>query len=229
MLNVSVQDKGSFRMRSIIAFSVLTIGLLLFLFLNQSNVSANDAGKTTLSPWPPVVGETYPDLELIDQMGNPFRLSALKGKVILLEPVGMTCPACQAFSGAHDTGPFGGGVAGRGLNSVHKLLPKYSNGFKIPHRDVVLVQVLLYDMRMGAPSAKDAAAWAKHFGLKMSRNEIVAVSPYDLRSKIAYNLIPGFQLIDRNFVLRSDSSGHHPKNNLYTHLFPLVPKLVNSR
>ncbi len=41
-------------------------------------------------PWPPVKGEIYPDLDLIDQSGARFLLSTLKGRPILMEPVGMS-------------------------------------------------------------------------------------------------------------------------------------------
>ena len=46
--------------------------------------------------WPPKLNEPYPDLQLIDQEGAPTRLSDFKGRIILLEPIGMTCKACQA-------------------------------------------------------------------------------------------------------------------------------------
>jgi cytochrome oxidase Cu insertion factor (SCO1/SenC/PrrC family) len=39
--------------------------------------------------WPPQLGQPYPDLELVDQTGQKTRLSSFKGKVILIEPVGM--------------------------------------------------------------------------------------------------------------------------------------------
>jgi len=44
--------------------------------------------------WPPEVGEPYPDATLIDQEGNPVKLSSFKGSVLLIEPIGMTCAAC---------------------------------------------------------------------------------------------------------------------------------------
>ncbi|MBI3928653.1 MAG: redoxin family protein [Armatimonadetes bacterium] len=54
-----------------------------------------------------MVGKPYPDLKLVNQDGNTVELSRFKGQVLLVEPVGMTCPACNAFAGAHDVGPFG--------------------------------------------------------------------------------------------------------------------------
>ena len=211
----------------VLMVTYVAVGSLGALNISEASVhGVKIQSSPQITPWPPKVGRLYPDLQLIDQEGQSFRLSALMGKVILLEPIGMTCPACQAFSGAHDVGGFGGGVAGGGLDSLHKLLPRYAKGLRLPRRDVVVVQLLLYDMRYGQPKPKDAREWALHFGLKKGHNEIVAVSPYDLRSDIAYNLVPGFHLIDKNFILRSDSTGHQPKDNLYAKLFPMIPYLL---
>ena len=40
--------------------------------------------------WPPSVGETYPDVELRDHKGEIVKLSSFRGKVLLIEPIGMT-------------------------------------------------------------------------------------------------------------------------------------------
>ncbi len=40
--------------------------------------------------WPPVLGQQYPNLQLSDAQGQPFELASLRGKVLLIEPVGMT-------------------------------------------------------------------------------------------------------------------------------------------
>ena len=36
----------------------------------------------------------------------------------------------------------------------------------------------------------------------------IGLSRYTNRA--SYDLVPGYQLIDREFVLRKDSAGHHP-------------------
>ena len=54
--------------------------------------------------WPPKLNEPYPDLHLVDQDGKLTRLSEFKGKIILVEPIGMPCQACQAFCGGHHVG-----------------------------------------------------------------------------------------------------------------------------
>ncbi len=41
-----------------------------------------------------------------------------------------------------------------------------------------------------------------------------------------YQKIPGFHLIDREFVLTHDSSGHHPEDDLYRDLLPALGQMV---
>lgn len=170
-------------------------------------------------------GQTYPDIDLIDQTGQRFKLSDLKGKILVVEPVGMNCPASQAFSGAHDVGSFQNNAVQKGLQSVPKLIPRYTQGMPFPNREVVFVQILFYDMNFGPAQPDDAKKWAEHFKLDKANNEIVAVPAKDMRSNTTYNLIPGLQLIDKDFVLRSDSSGHHPQDNMYDTLIPMIPEL----
>ncbi len=204
----------------------------IFMMLNAVNFftpAQHTLEKRQPSIWPPQLNKPYPDLELIDQDGMKFKLSDLKGHVIIIEPTGMNCPACQAFSGAHEYGAYQNNAVEQHSKSFRKIFPQYAKGLKLPSKDIFFVQLLLYDMKMGPPRPEDAANWAKHFNIRKKDYHIVAVSPYDLRSQASYNLVPGFQLIDRDFNLRADSSGHHPKHNLYTQLIPLTPKLVSQK
>lgn len=211
-------------------FSIITAIILpiFWIFFSSGYVSSPSIASRHVmpEPWPPVVGQTYPDLELIDQDGEKFKLSYLKGKVIIVEPIGMNCAACQAFSGGHDYGSFENNPVQQYISSFHKLFPIYVKGLKLPHPDVVVVQLLLYDMKLDAPKPEDAAAWAKHFRLSKGQNYFVAVSPYDMRSPESFKMIPGFQLIGRDFILRADSAGHTPKHDLYRQLIPFIPKLI---
>ncbi|MGH1456246.1 MAG: peroxiredoxin family protein [Alphaproteobacteria bacterium] len=178
------------------------------------------------NPWPPVVGQRYPDLELIDPDGGRFRLSQLRGKVIIIEPTGMNCPACQAFSGAHEYGAYENNPVQEYVESVRAVFPRYANGLKLPNRDIIFVQLLLYDMKLGKPTVHDALKWAQHFNIYQVPNYYVAVAVDDLRGDVSFNMIPGFQLIDQNFILRADSTGHRPKADLYSELIPSAARLV---
>lgn len=194
----------------------------------KPGAKAKSAGlKSNPTYWPPRLNNYYPDLDLINQDGKRTRLSSFRGKVIIVEPIGMSCPACQAFAGANKANikPYGSSRPQRGLKSIDELLKQYG-GVSLNDQRVVLVQLLLYNQNMRVPSPQEGRAWARNFGLYTQRNAYVLVGQQNLINRHSYNMIPGFQLIDKNFVLRSDATGHHPKNNLYTHLLPMVKKLL---
>jgi len=178
--------------------------------------------------WPPKLGAQYPDLTLVDQSGKEFNIADLKGSVIVIEYIGMNCPACQAYSGANTSiGPFENNAVQRNLPSIEESFLRYSGGISLSDERIIFMQILLYDMNLGATEPEEAKRWAEHFQFEQSQNEYVTVPIKDLRGSASYNLIPGFQLIDKNFILRSDSTGHYPKHNLYTQLLPMVPKLLD--
>jgi hypothetical protein len=174
--------------------------------------------------WPPVLGQSYPDLDLLDRDGQPVRLSKWRGQVILVEPVGMDCPACQGFAGGNEKGAFGNAQVQGSAWAIEKLLEAWGGGVHLGDRDLVYVQLLLYDLHKGPPTPADAAAWDDHFDVK-SRFGRVLVPKGDLRNKASYDLIPGFQLIDRNFVLRKDASGHRPTHG-YDELLGAIQSLL---
>ena len=204
---------------SLVLALVLALVLSLLLLLVPGCLEAK-------SDWPPRLGESYPDLLLIDHEGREFRLSELKGKVLLVEPVGMNCPACNAFAGAQVRGGFNGLRPQQNLESIEKYLPRYAGGVDIGNPDLKVIHLLLYDFNMRQPSVNDAKAWAEHFGLDRQDNIIVAVSKSDLRGKASFAMIPGFQLVDRDFVLRQDATGHRPRHNLFSELLPMIPNLL---
>ena len=177
--------------------------------------------------WPPQVGEPFPDLFLYSNKGS-HHLSDFRGKVILVEPVGMNCPACNAWNGANRIGGYQGTSPQQGLASIEELLPRYA-GIELDNPDIVLVHLLLYDMNLQTPTPEDAHKWAQHFGWKDKDNVYVMVGEPLYINKVSYDMIPGFYLIDRNFILRSDATGHRPKHNLWKHLLPMIPVLIDQQ
>ena len=175
--------------------------------------------------WPPQVGQPYPDLEFVNHDGRAIRMSDFKGRVLLVEPIGMNCPACNAFAGAGRKGGFEGVKPQGGLGSIERYLREYAG--TTLGRDLVLVHLLLYEFTMGAPKLEDAQLWAEHFDLTGQKNVYVVYSERDLRGDASYNLIPGFQLVDRLSILRKDSTGHHPRHNLWKELLPEVKRLLD--
>ncbi len=78
-------------MKRKVLFHVLLLSLILNL---TAKVNAEQF-------WPPQLGRTFPNKEFVDQNGTAFKMSELYGSVVLVEYVGMTCRACQAYSGGN--------------------------------------------------------------------------------------------------------------------------------
>ena len=86
--------------------------------------------------------------------------------------------------------------------------------------DIVFVHLLLYGFDMEAPSLEDAREWAKHYGIDQRDNHLVLVGDARMLSSKTRAMIPGLQLVDRDFKLRFDSTGRDPKHDLWTELLP---------
>jgi hypothetical protein len=175
--------------------------------------------------WPPEKNRTYPDLELMDQDGKVTRLSDFKGKVILIEPIGIPCQACVAFAGGHEFGAFQGIEPQADLESIEAYAKQFGQVHLHDDR-IVRVQLLLFNQAMQAPTQAEATAWAKHFQMQRANNDIVLVGAPSMATKASRDLIPGFQLIDKHFILRCDSTGQSPTDNLYKKLLPQIRKLL---
>ncbi len=205
---------------------VLTIAALTYQFRNDLRFAEPIGASRPDFDWPPQLGEAYPDLKLYDQEGRLTRLSDFRGKIILIEPIGMPCKACQAFCGGHRRGGFHGIVPQPGLPSIDEAARSYG-GFDLSDPRIVQVHLLLFDFDMQAPTVDDARAWAAHFGMDRRRNQIVLAGSPAMASQASYQMIPGLQLVDQDFALRYDSTGHTARHDLYRELLPAVRTLLN--
>jgi hypothetical protein len=207
----------------------LTIVLILAFFALVSSCGSAFGQKGKLPVfWPPKLDYYYPDLTLLDQNGKKVQLSSFMGKILVIEPIGMSCPACQAFCGANrkGLGPYGQVRPQSGLKSIDECLAQ--KGISTTDPAITFIQLLLYGPTLQAPTLAEAKAWARHFRVDSKSNYHVLVGNKSLINQASYNMIPGFQLVDKSFVLRSDATGHHPKNDLYSHLIPMLKRILSS-
>jgi hypothetical protein len=224
--------------RGLAASGLLAFGALLLAagcLVEADPVPPREVDVEAIEPvpdhiWPPRVGERYPNLRLLNSRGERIALDSLAGRVILVEPIGMDCPACNAFAGGNRPGASGfqGVQPQGGLPAVDELLDSYAEGISLSDDRITLVHLLLYRPgRDGPPKLETARLWAEHFGIEESDDTIVLVGEPYLIGPASYNMIPGFHLIDADFVLRFDATGHKPKHNLWSELLPAVPSLID--
>lgn len=181
------------------------------------------------SPWPPVKGQPYPNLKLAEASGGQLELASLRGKVVLVEPIGIGCPACNAYAGAESLGGFRGAPVQEGLGALETHLRDLAHVRLGGEPDLVLVQLLLFDGSSSvghAPTLEDAREWAEHFGFAGRPEVHVVCGTTALANQASYALVPGFQLIDRQGVLRYDGCGHHPQDNPYDVVLASIPALL---
>lgn len=193
--------------------------------------TASKGNENLPEVWPPKMNVVYPDFELFDQKGEKFLLSSLAGRVIILEYIDISSPISQAQSGSATAGVYFGAKSqelNKEAQPFSDIVNKITNGaFTLPNDNILELKVLVYGAD-GAPGSRDdAEQWAQHFKLEESDNVIVAVPSLDMRSDESQSLVRGFQLLDKNMILRVDSSGVMPKHNLRMTLVPLVPKLIH--
>ncbi len=182
-------------------------------------------------PWPAKMNSPYPDMAMFDQEGKEFTLSSLKGRIIVIEFIDISSPKSQAQSGAGLFGPYYASASSdidKYTQTFSQVLRKNSaSSAMLPNDNVVELKIIVYGENGDAGSRDDAQNWAKHFDLKKSDNVIVAVPKKDIRGNESASLIAGFQLIDKNMLLRVDSSGPSPKHSLAMTFVPLMSKLMN--
>jgi hypothetical protein len=174
--------------------------------------------------WPPEKYRSYPELELVDQTGARTKLSEFRGKILLIEPVGMTCRACVAFAGGHERGAFCGVEPQENLESIDECARKYGS-IRMQDEDIVHIQLILFNSQMQAPTEPEVQWWAQHFGMIRSENRVVLAGSPAMANLVGRELIPGFHLVDKRFMLRADSTGMKPEDNLYSDLLPMLRQL----
>ncbi len=214
-------------MQRIIAIVIMLLGAGMAYYFTFAAGERFESADGEAVVWPPQLEQVYPDIAVIDHLGREFGLHDLQGKVTLIEPVGMNCAACNAFAGGAKKGGLEGNAVQGGVSSIEKIFQHYTKSPLANNADVNFVILLLYDLHFGDTEPNDAKAWAAHFGYDKMDNVFVVVPKQDVRGKGSFNMIPGFQLLDKQMRLRWDSTGHHPQHNLYKQLLPAIAYLVH--
>lgn len=100
-------------------------------------------------------------------------------------------------------------------------------GVSLDDEGLIVVHLLLYGFDMEAPSVDDAREWAEHYRLDERSNHVVLVGEPNMLSSSTYAMIPGVQVVDRDFVLRYDGAGNRAPHDLWTEVLPGVSAVLN--
>jgi hypothetical protein len=178
--------------------------------------------------WPPVLDQPYPPLVLLGIDDQWHALADLKGRPVLIHVIGMGNPASNAWAGAGDDPErgFRGVIPQVGLGTLRENLQQHAGGVALDDPRFAVVHLLLADPAGHAPSVADAREWAARFGVDGLRNHLALVGDARLATAAGLAMVPGFQLLDRDLVLRRDSTGEQPKHDLHRDLLPELARML---
>lgn len=173
--------------------------------------------------WPPEEGQPFPVMPLLSPTLEKRMTESFRGRVTLIEYAAMTSPVTQALAGSNDRGPYGAVAMSPSFKRLEQYFPDYSGG--IQAGDINRVQILMTDLRSQIVSPALAQAWSEHFELESKHGRTVLIASAALLQGTGAELIGGFQLLDKNMIVRADATRTRSKT-LFSVLFPLLPRLV---
>lgn len=124
--------------------------------------------------------------------------------------------------------PFPGQHTQVGMPSLERAALDYGQ-INPGHSDLRYIHLLIYGLDGGTPSVADAAAWSQHYGLDKQDNHVVLIARPEMQSKSTRAMIPGMQLVDRNFRLRYNAAGPRAPHDMWTDLWPGVASLLSEQ
>jgi hypothetical protein len=111
------------------------------------------------------------------------------------------------------------------LRSFERCFDEFGGDASLSDDRLLFIQVLYYGpSARRPPTLAEARQWAAHFRATTPHG-LVLVAPSELLSRETERMMPGFQLVDHDFVLRCDA-GNPPRQDLYRELLPMVPHLL---
>ncbi|MDK2970686.1 MAG: hypothetical protein PWP23_441 [Candidatus Sumerlaeota bacterium] len=176
--------------------------------------------------WIPRVGETYPALDLVSWRDEPVRLSSMRGKVLLVEYAAMPSPISQAFAGANLRGALGEVRPDTNVLSLGEVLPFFAKGLEYGDKRFAHVTILIAGPDGGAPTAADARAWARHFGIAEEQGRFVVAASGDTLARGVRAFAPGFHLVDTDFRIAEIATSGDVPERLRLNVLPKAPKLL---
>jgi hypothetical protein len=187
---------------------------------SPSRMAALAAVPNTTPGWPPVEGQPFPEVPLVDHLGRPFSMASLRGRPVLVELVSMTCAGCQAWSGGGERGAFDGLASQEGLPPIERTFGEWT-GHELHGGELSFVQLVVYDTALEPPTPEALAAWRDHFGLVGDHTRVVTGGA-GLANVESMRRIPGFLWLDADGTVVVDAAGPASPHDLYDDLLPIA-------
>ncbi|RMG41610.1 MAG: hypothetical protein D6719_08165 [Candidatus Dadabacteria bacterium] len=176
-------------------------------FGGDTKKKTTQAISTTKHNWPPHLNSVYPRLVLPTLAGKRFPLERLKGRPFIVEYADARSPVSQGLAGVNMFRPIFGVSPNISIQPIASYFKRYTGGITISSPDFIYVHILLTGPDGKAPTRDVLRHWVSHFRLKRGPNHIILGGHPDLLTYNVRKIAPGFQVIDRNFVVRASATG----------------------
>ncbi len=144
--------------------------------------------------WPPKVGEAFPDLDLTTADGKKMKFRDIKGKIVIVGPVGMAYPGRHAFAGGEKEYPFNDHIVISDSSGAH---PKYS------HKDLIPAAARIHsEERKREPAGETTLSVKEAYDLIPHRQTIFVRGNSKLSPNMSQFYHRFFSLIDLAVVAR---------------------------
>jgi len=168
----------------------------------ETPASESMSSKIDGQEWPMKVGQPFPDVGFTSVDGQPWKMSSLKGKVVLLLSVEMGDSTSVALAGAKEAGMFEITSTNLDIPSLEEGARQQFPGFTFEDPRIVVVELILHNRAGFTPNAEEVKKWADHFK-PVRRGEVITVGATDaMVERSSVSALPGMYVIDPEGVTR---------------------------
>lgn len=192
--------------------------------------------------WPPRIGESFPDIPLLDEKGHTISLSRYRGYVLMIAPIAMSSPGSQALAGGDRLGGLYGVAPQGNIESIDQMIADFS-ALSPDDERLLVVELLIYGPDRAQAEYSHIADWTQHFHRSTEQppkeeggvgaaqvptqllpraRRLTVVPAIDMRGPESFALIPGIQLLDKDGILRFDATGATPRHKLQQDVMPAI-------
>ncbi|MBX9655860.1 hypothetical protein K2Y11_19770 [bacterium] len=218
----------------------LIAALCCAILLNGCSPSTADLGVSLETPttdpvsskidgqdWPMKVGQPFPDVAFTSADGQPWRLSSLKGKVVVFLSMEMGDSNSVAVAGAKEAGMFEITSTNLDVPSLEEGARQKLPGFTFEDPRIVVVELILHNRAGFTPNAEEVKKWSDHFK-PVRRGEVITVGATDaMVGRSSVSALPGMYVIDQEGIVRFGFSNERKSEANEAALFHEVIRLCD--
>ena len=192
-----------------LAFVILCSLILSACSPSKDPADAVDSKESTSTPftidgqpWPMKIGQPFPEVDFLGYGGMRWRMSQLKGRVVLVMTVDMGDSSSTTLAGAKEAGMFQITPTLSDKHSLEETIRQTYPGFSFENPRIVVVEIITRNRAGFFPNVEEVNKWTDHFRSARRGEVIVVGATGAMVGPESASAIPGMYLIDRQGITR---------------------------